>query len=117
MLGLDNEAFAKEVTSTDCEELELLQWRKKGPIGKLHNVIKWINRSPQRCERFKQLQLELIKPTKPEGKKDSYGLIKDVTTRWNSFYYAAERAVYLQPAISELLSELQQEHNKYVTRC
>ena len=117
LLGSDSDAFAEEISAIDLEEMELIQWRRKGPIGKLHNVVHWINRSPQRCERFELLQLQLITPLKPEGKKDVYGLIKDVTTRWNSFYDAAERAVYLQPAIDELLSEQQVEYDKYINGC
>jgi hypothetical protein len=81
LLSSDNEAFAEEVSSTNLKELKLLKWRQKGPISKLYNVIYWINRSPQRRERFEELLLQLIKPIKPEGKKDYYGLIKDVTTR------------------------------------
>lgn len=30
--------------------LQLKQWRKMGPLGKLHNIIVWIMGSPQRCE-------------------------------------------------------------------
>ena len=52
-------------------------------------MVVWINRSPQRYERFIQLQHDLITPIKPEDKKDDYELVTDVTTRWNSFYYCA----------------------------
>jgi len=40
-----------------------------------------------------------------------------VTTRWNSFDDAAERALYLRPAIDELMMEVQLEHDAYVARC
>ena len=96
LFGSDSEAFAQEVEDVTIEELELRQWRRKGPIGKLHNVVYWINRSPQRCERFESLQRRLIAPNRPDGKKETYELIKDVETRWNSFYYSAERACYLR---------------------
>jgi hypothetical protein len=63
-----------------------------------------------------ELQRTLIAPTKPEGKRDTYELVRDVETRWNSFDDAARRALYLQPAIDELLMEIQLEHDAYVSR-
>ncbi|KYG40428.1 hypothetical protein M433DRAFT_8822 [Acidomyces richmondensis BFW] len=70
-----------------------------------------------RCERFESLQQRLIAPNRPDGKKETYELIKDVETRWNSFYYSAERACYLRPAIDELLEEEAVEYDKYTRRC
>lgn len=99
------------------EELELRQWRQKGPIGKLHNIVYWVNRSPLRCERFEALQRRLITKQRPDSKEETYELIKDVETRWNSFYYSAERACYLRPAIDELLIEERLEYERYCARC
>ncbi|KXL50923.1 MAG: hypothetical protein FE78DRAFT_26959 [Acidomyces sp. 'richmondensis'] len=70
-----------------------------------------------RCKRFESLQQRLIAPNRPDGKKETYELIKDVETRWNSFYYSAERACYLRPAIDELLEEEAVEYDKYTRRC
>ncbi|RKK59923.1 hypothetical protein BFJ69_g17267 [Fusarium oxysporum] len=39
-------------------EDDLRHWRKKGPVGKLHNVVKFIRSSPQRCELFKRISRE-----------------------------------------------------------
>jgi hypothetical protein len=39
------------------EEKELKAWRKLGPIGKLHNVITYIRKTPQRREAI----LDLVK--------------------------------------------------------
>jgi hypothetical protein len=76
-----------------------------------------VNRSPQRCERFEALQRQLIAEQRPDGKKETYELIKDVETRWNSFYYSAERACYLQPAIDQLLEDEKVEYDRYCARC
>jgi hypothetical protein len=54
---------------------------------------------------------------RPENKKETYELIKDVETRWNSFYYSAERACYLRNAIDELLMEEHTEYERYRRRC
>ena len=117
MFGSDSEAFAEAIEEATIEELELQHWRKKGPIGKLHNIVYWINRSPQRCERFEALQQLHIAPGKLDTKKEVYGIIKDVETRWNSFYHSAERACYLRVAIDELLLEEDTEYRQYCARC
>jgi len=62
------------------------------------------------------LQRQLIAPSRPDNKKVTYELIKDVTTRWNSFVDAAARAIYLRPAIDELLLEEEVKHQQYETR-
>jgi hypothetical protein len=118
LFGNDSEAFEKELNNNlTLEEMQLQLWRKKGPIGKLHNIVYWICRSPQRNERLMALQQTLIAPHRPRDKKATYELVKDIETRWNSFDDSAERALYLRPAIDELMLEVQSEHNKYVDRC
>ncbi|KNB04727.1 hypothetical protein FOXG_19384 [Fusarium oxysporum f. sp. lycopersici 4287] len=39
-------------------EDDLRYWRKKGPVGKPHNVVKYIGSSTQRCELFKRISSE-----------------------------------------------------------
>ena len=65
--GEEPEAFeleAESLQNQQDEEAELLLWRRRGPIGKLHNIIAWIGRSPQRRDKFnekvKQLHLESV---------------------------------------------------------
>lgn len=52
---------------------DLVRWRQVGPLGKLHNIVVWIQQSPQRLQAFK---------------KDSGGRAprRDNTTRWNSWF-------------------------------
>jgi len=116
LLGSNPAALPQD---TDCftEESELCHWRQRGLVGKLHNLVYWINRSPQRCDKFIALQLELITLLKTEDKQDTYQLTKDVETRWNSFYDSATRAIYLRPAIDELLLQERLEFDKYIARC
>lgn len=54
-------------------QLEMDSWRKKGPLGKLHNLIVYIRRSTQRIQRFR---------TQTGG----LNLIRDNSTRWNSWF-------------------------------
>jgi hypothetical protein len=48
LFGSDIEAFKKELKNVTAEEVALQEWRKKGPIGKLHNVIRYILYSSKR---------------------------------------------------------------------
>jgi len=68
----------------------LQAWRKKGPLGKLHNIATWILRSPQRRERF----AKVVKQPLP----DSPVLVQLVgnATRWHSDVDALERAFILR---------------------
>ena len=68
--------FGRHPNLSDNDELtndELCRWRQLGPLGKLHNIVVWIQRSPQRLHTFK---------------KDSGGSAprRDNATRWNSWF-------------------------------
>ena len=109
-------SFEVELEDVRLEEAELALWRKKGPIGKLHNIVYFISRSPQRSERFIELQKRYISDIRPDGAKETYELIKDVETRWNSFEASASRALYLRTPIDEFVQEISDEYDNYVRR-
>jgi hypothetical protein len=51
--GTDSEAFEKGIVVEDDDAEDqlgknLLHWRKRGALGRLHNICTWILRSPQR---------------------------------------------------------------------
>ena len=54
-------------------DAELNQWRKVGPLGKLHNIVVYICRTPQRRQVFHYWS-------------DNLSLRRDDFTRWNSWY-------------------------------
>jgi len=62
------------------------QWRRRGPLGKLHNIIVWIMVTPQRIHAFKELSGGLM-PRRDNG------------TRWNSWYEMLDRAIRLKAAL------------------
>ncbi|KAH7459922.1 hypothetical protein FOMA001_g19773 [Fusarium oxysporum f. sp. matthiolae] len=61
---LHGEGFeAFETESQVCDLLgrrkdDIRHWRKKGSVGKIHNVAKFIKSSPQRCELFTRISRE-----------------------------------------------------------
>jgi len=65
----------------ETEIKNLMAWRKKGPMGKLHNICIWITRNPQRQDKFQErvLQSKLLS-TGP-----SVPIIGSIT-RWGGDY-------------------------------
>ena len=55
LFGKDADAFEEESqVKKELTKLELVRdlWRKKGPLGKLHNTVSFIRKTPQRREAF-----------------------------------------------------------------
>ncbi|KAG6989179.1 putative AC9 transposase [Fusarium oxysporum f. sp. conglutinans] len=75
-------------------EEDLEHWRTKGPVGKLHNIVKFIRASPQRTEAFKahareQEEADIYKLG--EESTAELEVIQNNATRWNSTYMMIER--------------------------
>lgn len=74
-------------------DVELNQWRRLGPLGKLHNIIVWIMGSPQRIQMFRQKSGGLMP-------------LRDNRTRWNSWYLMIDWAIFkIKPAIIAISNE------------
>ena len=69
------------------EEIE--HWRKRGAIGKLHNIVVYTAWTPQRLQAFAALS-------------DGLRLRRDNDTRWNSWYRMVEWA--LRPKIRQAIT-------------
>src|ERR1700733_7105478 len=72
------------------EEKLLRIWRKKGAIGKLHNIATYITRSPRRRLAFKDLQASSPKM-----------IVRDKDTRWNSVSLMVQSAIKLKSTIDQ----------------
>ena len=59
----------------------------KGTLGKLHNLVVYIQRSTQRITQFRALS-------------NSHNLTRDNSTRWNSWYKMINTAIQLKSALS-----------------
>ncbi|KAK2926842.1 Ribonuclease H-like superfamily [Fusarium oxysporum f. sp. vasinfectum] len=107
--GDSSDIFDSHIAEKDQKkERELLrEWRKRGPIEKLHNLVYWIRRNPQRRELFLSIT---------SGKVDQSimaelgvwfvddtlkGLMvkADNDTRWNSVNLIVHRALRLRDII------------------
>lgn len=56
LFGSDVDAFESELQDLNIEEQKLGRWRKKGPTGRLHNIVRYITASPKRIEAFEDIQ-------------------------------------------------------------
>jgi hypothetical protein len=97
----DNKALADENNTsllTTPTELEIQQWRQKGPLGKLYNIVVYIQRSTQRLANFRELS-------------GGRNLIRDNSTRWNSWYIMISTATKLKTAINLFCHQYQENNN------
>ena len=86
----DYEALADDNNTTALmtpTDLEMEQWRRKGALGKLHNIVVYIQRSTQRLANFRELS-------------GGRNLARDNSTRWNSWYAMIRTAIKLKAAVN-----------------
>jgi hypothetical protein len=113
------------VFELESDHLELLgehdralqHWRRKGPIGKLHNIVKFIRASPQRIEAFrKAAREEDAASAASDGSEDfvlereslvELELKQNNATRWNSTYLMIKRAWKKRAHITAYLMALE----------
>ncbi|PNP86372.1 hypothetical protein FNYG_00288 [Fusarium nygamai] len=109
LYGEDFEAFEAESQVFDLlgrREDDLRHWRKKGRVGKIHNVVKFIRSSPQRCELFKRISRENDEAQEYLLASESTAELEVVMnndTRWNSTYLMISRALIKQGDIRAFL--------------
>jgi hypothetical protein len=109
-----NDAASFELQSEAYDILErvkedLEHWQAKGPVGKLHNIIKFIRASLQRTEAFKA-------HTREQEEVDTYKLSEESTaklkviqnnaTRQNSTYIIIKHALVKQSKLNSFIQEL-----------
>ncbi|KAH7465133.1 hypothetical protein FOMA001_g16915 [Fusarium oxysporum f. sp. matthiolae] len=90
-------------------EEDLEHWRAKGPVGKLHNIVKFIRASPQRTEAFKahareQEEADIYKLA--EESTAELEVIQNNATRWNSTYMMIERALIKKSELNSFIQDL-----------
>lgn len=94
----NNESLADKNNAnalTTPTELEIEHWRRKGPLGKLHNIVVYVQRSPQRMANFRELS-------------GGRNLVRDNSTRWNSWYAMIRTATKLKAAINLFCHQYQE---------
>lgn len=115
LFGESVEAFEEALESDSAVEAELRSWRAKGPIVKLHNLIRYIAHSSNRRDVFLEVQWNQPDPLQRRDKngviQPPCELVRDNLTRWNSWFDAAVRALDLQASINDFVDlELDDYH-------
>ena len=90
--GNKSETFEADIAiakNTNDFKAAIKLWRKQGAIGKLHNLIRFIQASPQREAMFMDIA-ESVPSELDESDDSKYCLtiIDNNRTRWNSTYLA-----------------------------
>jgi hypothetical protein len=112
LFGTNANAFELEdqANITLGREQERFQaWRKKGPVGKLHNLVVFIRASTQRKELFKNVSLATVDEIDGLAINEdtqNLGVIKDNETRWNSTYLMIVRALKKRQEINAFIQVL-----------
>lgn len=101
------EIDAQEITDLDTtlrnssEEAQLRAWRKRGPVGKLHNLMVTIKGSRKQREIFERKQRKAIDEAGDEPVVTKiYRVILNGGIRWNSTYLMIRRGILLKDAIA-----------------
>jgi hypothetical protein len=92
----------------DLDPDDFDEWTKRGPVGKLHNLVVWINRSNKATVILRRLQDDDPDKNYP-GTLD---VVLDNCTRWLSQYYMIERAIKLRRYLEELVDITIQSNRK-----
>jgi hypothetical protein len=96
-------------TLEDLDADDFTEWTKRGPVGKLHNLVVWVNRSNKATAILRKLQDEDPDKSYP-GTLD---VVLDNGTRWLSQYYMIERAIKLRRYLEELIDITIQSSRKF----
>ncbi|KAK2669173.1 hypothetical protein RAB80_014699 [Fusarium oxysporum f. sp. vasinfectum] len=115
LFGMDVDAFEEDCQADKEIQDEVQLWRSKGPIGKLHNIVHWVQRSGQRIEKLHKLQ-SIENTALSLEDKTTYDVITDNATRWNSSKAMMERGYMLRNALDSLVQAEVTEWNQYVAR-
>jgi hypothetical protein len=82
------------------EQIEI--WRRKGPLGKLHNLAIKLRSSIQIHDKFKAISRGATIP-------------QDNSTRWSSWYKMIERACTLRKSIDQFYSTWEEDDEDKLT--
>jgi hypothetical protein len=117
LFGHDADAFERCISGGEpLTEAEHLIWRKKGPAGKLHNLVLAIHRSDLLTGMLRSIQQEAFaKSSDPKiSARKPLDVILDNDTRWLSQLYMIRRALLLRDYIERLIAhyriEFVQQH-------
>ncbi|KAK8869252.1 restless-like transposase [Apiospora arundinis] len=106
LFGSDAEAFEDTVVEGELlARASHVAWMKKGPVGKAHNFVVWVNRSDIFTQMLRKIQKEHADQATDRADKERKPLdvVLDNDTRWLSQYYMIQRMLVLRPYYDEFI--------------
>jgi len=113
------------VDDTEVSVDVLRRWRQQGPVGKLHNLVRWVRSSPKRKDRFMEFSTGHVgRDTSLSDTTDAGAildreeappglvLVSDNKTRWNSTLAMILRALRLRRVVDVFCTVLQHERKE-----
>jgi hypothetical protein len=113
LFGTDADAFEEDCQADKELQDEMRLWRAKGPVGKLHNIVHWVQRSGQRIDKLHKLQ-SIENTALGLEDRPTYDVITDNATRWNSSEAMMERGYQLRNPLDSLVQAEVTEWDQYV---
>jgi hypothetical protein len=112
LFGHNVEAFEEQLSGAAAlSEAEHALWRRKGPVGKLHNLVIDVRRSDQLTYLLRSIQHHEfdISPDPGIRARKPLDLIIDNDTRWLSQLHMIRRALRLRPFLEQLILKHRQQ--------
>ena len=106
LFGKDSEAFEEQLSGAEAlSQAEWDLWRRRGPVGKLHNIVVDIHRSDRLTNLLRDIQLADIvtSPTLQGRNRKPLSVVVDNDTRWLSQLYMIRRALDLRDCLDILV--------------
>ncbi|KJZ69043.1 hypothetical protein HIM_11569 [Hirsutella minnesotensis 3608] len=108
--SFERDAFTEAVFQV--EERELRLWRKRGAVGKLHNIVRFVRATPQRRELMKSLAGNRCDEDdhqlfEEERAAIDLELMQNNETRWNSTFLMIQRAIRKREQIDHFIAYLE----------
>ena len=112
LFGHNVEAFEGQLSgAAPLSEAEHTLWRRKGPVGKLHNLVADVRRSDQLTYLLRSMQRSEfdISPDPKIKASSPLDLAIDNDTGWQSQLYMIRRAISLRPFLEQLILKHRQQ--------
>jgi len=106
LLGENVSSFEEALQNAgDDKQFEL--WAKKGPLGRAHNFVVFVNRSGLRLELFRSLQEKQF--NKYGNAVLFYNLVADGGVRWNATYLMIQRLNKLEDTVDLFVKRIRDQ--------
>jgi hypothetical protein len=112
LFGNNHQAFEEEIPNVQALDVAAHKlWQNTGPVGKLHNLVIWINRSSNLTHDLLNRQ-RLYNENNPSTPVQILRLVSDNATRWLSQFNMIERALKLRNFLEDFWDDRVKAHKR-----